>query len=113
MSQTGDIFDGLLTNLRVNTAESIADRRDEVTKALNSEFRSLTGSTANKLMVGSYGRWTAIKGISDLDLLYILPSSLRASYEEKAGRSKRCGAPALRSRSGIRRRLSGSTGWSS
>ncbi|KJL21314.1 hypothetical protein RN51_02329 [Microbacterium oxydans] len=85
MSQTGDIFDGLLTNLRVNTAESIADRRDEVTKALNSEFRSLTGSTANKLMVGSYGRWTAIKGISDLDLLYILPSSLRASYEEEGG----------------------------
>jgi hypothetical protein len=85
MTQTGDIFDALLSNLAVNTGESIAVRRDEITKALNSEFRDIDGSTANKLMVGSYGRATAIKGISDLDLLYISPSSLGNDYYTTGG----------------------------
>lgn len=85
MTQTGDIFESLLSNLAVSTAESIAARRDEITKSLNSEFRSLDGSTANKLMVGSYGRATAIKGISDLDLLYVLPASLEDIYRTAGG----------------------------
>ena len=85
MTQTGDIFETLLSNLAVNTADSIAIRRDEITKALNQEFRNLDGSTGYKLMVGSYGRATAIKGISDLDLLYILPAGLKGTYRAAGG----------------------------
>lgn len=69
-----EIFDRLLANLKVgNAAKDIASRRDEITKALNKEFRSKEGCTDCKLMVGSFGRHTAIKGVSDLDMIYILP----------------------------------------
>jgi hypothetical protein len=35
------------------------------------------------LQVGSYGRWIGIKGISDLDMLYIMPSGLWEKYKDK------------------------------
>ena len=88
VSQVSEIFEGLLSNLKVTNSDTIAARRDEVSKALNKEFRNLDGSTSNRLMVGSYGRHTAIKGISDLDLIYILPNSDREKYEKDGGPSK-------------------------
>lgn len=88
MSQTSDIFEGLLTNLKVDNAADIAARRDQITKVLNREFRDLDGSNGNQMMVGSYGRHTAIRGISDLDLLYVLPASQRATYQLPGGPSK-------------------------
>lgn len=88
MTQTSDIFFGLISNLKVDNSETIAARRDEITKRLNKEFRGLESSTTNRLMAGSYGRATAIKGISDLDLLYILPASIRSAYEKEGGPSK-------------------------
>ncbi|GAA2220698.1 nucleotidyltransferase [Promicromonospora sukumoe] len=88
MSQSSEIFEGLLANLKVDNAAVIGARRDEITKVLNQDFRGLDGSAANRLMVGSYGRWTAIRGISDLDLLYILPPSLRGTYVQPGGPSK-------------------------
>lgn len=84
--KTSEIFDALLANLKVgDTAASIGARRDEITKSLNSDFRSKDGDTAHKLMVGSYGRHTAIKGVSDLDMIYILPSEIRAKYDRESG----------------------------
>jgi len=78
--KTSEIFDTLLENLKVGATHStIAARRDEITKALNKNFRDTEGSTNHKLMVGSYGRHTAIKGISDLDLIYILPPGIRTT----------------------------------
>jgi hypothetical protein len=79
---------GLLSNLKVDNSATIGSRRDEITKSLNLEFRGLQGSTANKLMVGSYGRWTAIRGISDLDLLFMLPAHLEDEYKRAGGPSK-------------------------
>ena len=84
--KTSEIFDGLLGNLKVGeTAATIASRRDEITKVLNKDFRSKEKSTENRLMVGSYGRHTAIRGVSDLDMIYILPASLRTSYSSDTG----------------------------
>lgn len=81
-----EIFDALLKNLKVGDASTtIAARRDEITKALNQDFRSTEGSTACRLMVGSYGRHTAIRGVSDLDMIFILPASLRSSYDDQNG----------------------------
>lgn len=83
---TAEIFDALLENLKVgDTASTVAARRDEITKALNKDFRSKDGCTDYRLMVGSYGRHTAIKGVSDLDLIFILPASLRSSYNDESG----------------------------
>lgn len=81
-----EIFDALLENLKVGNANTtVAARRDEITKALNKDFRSVEGFTANRLMVGSYGRHTAIRSVSDLDMIYILPASLRSSYSSEKG----------------------------
>jgi hypothetical protein len=68
-----------------DASTTIAARRDQITKALNKDFRSVEGSTANRLMVGSYGLHTAIRGVSDLDMIYILPASLRSSYSSETG----------------------------
>ena len=40
------------------------------------------------MMIGSYGRHTAINGISDLDMVYILPNTLQNQYRGKGGTSK-------------------------
>ncbi|MFD6218787.1 SMODS domain-containing nucleotidyltransferase, partial [Nocardia salmonicida] len=83
---TSEIFDDLLANLKVGDASTtIAARRDEITKALNKDFRAQEGSTDHKLMVGSYGRHTAIRGISDLDMIYVLPAGLRETYDSETG----------------------------
>lgn len=82
---TKEIFTTLLDNLKVDNADKIGERRDQIAKALNREFRALMGSLSNQLMVGSYGRYTAIRGISDLDMLYVLPNSLRDQYESETG----------------------------
>lgn len=79
--ETNKIFETLLANLKVgDKAEKIKSRRDSITKSLNREFRELEKSSNYKLMVGSFGRHTAIKGISDLDMLFFLPESLRDDY---------------------------------
>ena len=83
---TSKIFDKLLTNLKIGgTAEIITSRRDEITKALNKDFRLKDGCMDYRLMVGSFGRHTAIKGVSDLDMIYILPPDTRASYNDENG----------------------------
>ena len=64
-----DTFKQFLSNLKVDNAQAISDRYGEITCALNKKFRDTESKTANTLQVGSYGRHTAIKGISDLDIL--------------------------------------------
>ncbi|GAA4705826.1 nucleotidyltransferase [Kocuria gwangalliensis] len=84
--ETSDIFDGLLQNLKVgDSSTTVASRRDEITKALNKDFRSKDSCTDYRLMVGSYGRHTAIKGISDLDIIFILPPEMRSNYDGDTG----------------------------
>jgi len=82
---TAEIFETFLANLQVDNGDTIAARRDEITKALNKEFRDLPASTASRLMVGSYGRFTAIRGISDLDMIFILPDKYREQYSNDSG----------------------------
>lgn len=84
--KTSEIFEELLANLKVgDTAATVATRRDEITKALNKDFRSKDGCTDHRLMVGSYGRHTAIKGVSDLDLIFVLPPGIRLDYDGDTG----------------------------
>jgi hypothetical protein len=76
-----EMFSDFLNNLKVNNAETISLRYGEITSSLNKSFRDSESKTANSLQVGSYGRWTAIKGISDLDMLYIMPGSQWEKYK--------------------------------
>lgn len=77
-----DAFRTFLCNIKVDNSNTIAIRYEEITGALNQEFRDTDSKFANRLRIGSYGRWTAIKGVSDLDMLYIMPAWRRADYED-------------------------------
>lgn len=66
-------FQEFLQNLAIDNKEEISDRYGEITKVLNIKYRNTESKTSNSLQVGSYGRFTAIKNISDLDMVYILP----------------------------------------
>ena len=66
-------FQEFLQNLAIDNKEEISNRYGEITKVLNIKYRNTESKTLNSLKVGSYGRFTAIKSISDLDMVYILP----------------------------------------
>lgn len=66
-------FQEFLQNLAIDNKEEISNRYGEITKVLNIKYRNTESKTSNSLQVGSYGRFTAIKSISDLDMVYILP----------------------------------------
>ncbi|HEY9092269.1 nucleotide-binding domain-containing protein [Parasphingorhabdus sp.] len=75
-----DAFTQFLANLEVDNAATISSRYEEITCSLNKKFRDTESKIANSLQVGSYGRRTAIKGISDLDMLYIIPTGEWDTY---------------------------------
>lgn len=77
-----EMFKDFLNNLKVDNAAQISLRYGEITKSLNKKFRDTESDTANTLQIGSYGRFTGIKGISDLDMLYIMPKTQWDSYKD-------------------------------
>lgn len=70
---TSEKFSTFLGNLVIEDRATISDRYERITAALNRKFRDTDSKTANSLQIGSYGRRTGIKGLSDLDMIYILP----------------------------------------
>jgi|TARA_R110002060_G_scaffold22516_2_gene30540 hypothetical protein len=78
---TTEMFTDFLKNIAIDNSTSITSKYEEITSVLNKKFRDTESKTANSLQVGSYGRWTGIKGISDLDMLYIMPSSKWNDYK--------------------------------
>ncbi|MBE9136182.1 nucleotidyltransferase [Nodosilinea sp. LEGE 07088] len=76
------VFEDFIGKLSIGNANTISDRYGEVTASLNKKFRGTDSKTANSLKVGSIGRYTAINGISDLDMLYIMPKGLWSEYKD-------------------------------
>ncbi|PKG40204.1 SMODS domain-containing nucleotidyltransferase [Psychromonas sp. Urea-02u-13] len=68
-------FKSFLINLQIKEAGQISSRYGSITRRLNMHFRDTESRTSHSLQVGSYGRYTGIDGISDLDMLYIMPST--------------------------------------
>ena len=77
-----DMFKTFLDNLKIDNAEKISLRYGEITASLNKKFRDSESKENNSLQVGSYGRFTGIKGISDLDMLYIMPKTKWDTYKD-------------------------------
>lgn len=82
------MFQDFLSNIKINNADDISYRYGEITSSLNKKFRDTDSKTANSLQVGSYGRFTGIKGISDLDMLYIMPKNDWSNYNVTGGQAK-------------------------
>ncbi|MDI3373708.1 nucleotidyltransferase [Pseudomonas sp. V104_6] len=84
---TATNFRTFFDNIKITNHATIETRYEEITLSLNKRFRDLESRTRYNLQVGSYGRWTAIKGISDLDMLYIMPGSAWQTYNKAGGQS--------------------------
>ena len=83
----GDDFSKFRDNYQI-TAEligSISYRYKRITKQLNKDFWNTDSDTSHSLYVGSYGRDTAAKGISDLDIAFVLPNAVYHQYNAHAG----------------------------
>lgn len=67
------------------TMSSIGYRYRRITRQLNQDFWSTDSDTAHSLYVGSYGRDTAAKGLSDLDVGFVLPNAVYHRYDAHLG----------------------------
>jgi len=77
-----EMFNEFLSNLKIDNSGTISLRYAEITSCLNKKFRDTESKADNSLQVGSYGRWTGVKGISDLDMLYIMPANKWDTYKK-------------------------------
>ncbi|SNR60275.1 hypothetical protein SAMN06265371_106185 [Lutibacter agarilyticus] len=78
---TSEIFQQLLSNLIIKNKDQISRKYKNITKALNKDFFDDESEIKNSLQVGSYGRKTAVNGISDLDMLFELTPELFTKYD--------------------------------
>lgn len=83
----GEDFQKFCNSLAISTSErsTISSRYKAITKRLNTDFWDFDSETAFSFYSGSYGRGTAINGISDLDMLFQLPSKLLTQYSNYKG----------------------------
>lgn len=72
-------------DIQVKNRETISARYGNITRRLNTDFWSTTSSTSHSLLVGSYGRKTAIHGTSDVDMVFELPNPRYRQYDGHQG----------------------------
>lgn len=75
-------FQRFKANIQVPNGTLISQRTQRITTRLNSTFWNTDSSTAHRFYAGSYGRNTAIKGVSDIDLVFELPWSIFKQYDD-------------------------------
>ena len=80
-----DWFAGFCSNIQVDNVGTISRRYRAITRRLNTDFWTTTSDTSHSLYVGSYGRNTAIKGFSDLDMIFELPTAVYSRYNNYIG----------------------------
>ncbi len=76
-----DWFSTFCAELQVTDGGTISVRYKNITRRLNTDFWTTTSDTSHSLYVGSYGRNTATRGFSDLDMVFELPSDLYSTYD--------------------------------
>lgn len=80
-----DWFNTFCSNIQVQDGGTISTRYKAITKRLNTDFWDTVSDTSHSLYVGSYGRNTAIDGLSDLDMIFQLPYSMYEKYNGYSG----------------------------
>lgn len=78
-------FTTFFDNLIVDNESDIFQRIKRIVKTLNKELYGSDSDTDHSYIIGSFGRNTAIKGISDLDIIFALPDSLYYIYDRYSG----------------------------
>jgi len=82
MVSVADDFKAFRSNYLIPSATvaDISRRYRRITGQLNKDFWSTSSDISHSLYVGSYGRDTAVQGVSDLDVAFQLPNSIYAKY---------------------------------
>jgi Second Messenger Oligonucleotide or Dinucleotide Synthetase domain/Adenylyl/Guanylyl and SMODS C-terminal sensor domain len=79
------LFSQFRQNLSVSNADEISTKYANITTRLNLDFWGIESDTRHSLQVGSYGRKTAIDGVSDLDMVFELPVEDYERYKKLEG----------------------------
>ena len=77
-----ETFQDFLTNLEIKNDDEILRRYKNITKTLNDYFYETDSETENSVKIGSYGRDTAINGVSDLDMMFDIPPEYFSTYND-------------------------------
>lgn len=83
-------FTHFCNNLKIGPEirSGISLRYEKITQRLNKDFYNTDSTTSHSRYVGSYGRGTAIKGFSDLDILFQLPHEVYVKYNSHLSNSQ-------------------------
>jgi len=79
------LFSKFRQNLSVSNADEVSTKYANITSRLNLDFWETESDTRHSLQVGSYGRKTAIDGVSDLDMVFELPIGDYERYKQLEG----------------------------
>lgn len=80
-------FDGFIENLSL-TSVQIADGEKKnlgVRSCLNQHFYNSSSETANSMLIGSWGKFTRVRPPRDIDVLFVLPSTVYDRYQLRPG----------------------------
>lgn len=77
-------FEIFCRNLAIEKRNSISDRYELITRRFNLEFWKSDSRESHSIYTGSYGRNTAIRSSSDVDMIFWLPSQLHMTYSNYA-----------------------------
>lgn len=80
-------FQMLLSNLQLTT-DQVADGETKhrgVVASLNRAYWNQSDETANRLLIGSWGKYTRVRPPRDIDVLFILPVEVYHRFQERTG----------------------------
>lgn len=83
-----DKFRLFLNNLKIDNQEVINSRCREISRLINLQYWKIKSDTRNLHFLGSYGRETAIKGLSNINILVLLPYQVYQSFAPRAGNNQ-------------------------
>lgn len=81
----GQAFEDFADTLQIDNMEDLDTKFQSITKRLNTSYWETNSEEDHGYKVGSLGRYTAIKGVSDLDMLFVLPDELYTQYNNYKG----------------------------
>lgn len=77
-----ELFEQFRKNLAVKNADEISKSYRQITEKLNGKYYDSESTTLHCRQVGSYGRRTAVHGVSDLDMAFVLPWSVYDRFQK-------------------------------
>ncbi|MEZ6038417.1 MAG: nucleotidyltransferase [Planctomycetota bacterium] len=77
-------FTKFLGNLAITTQQQLdgAAKHAGVRRVLNEHYWSIASSSANSMLVGSWGRSTEVRPPRDIDVLFVLPDAVYQRFEQ-------------------------------